>query len=137
MSCLGLKHFSLFFLFCLFVYYLLIGLNVHSNLLQLIRDGGKWEMGTYVLPSTQRILKMKSVSSREPICFCRETDFQMLRNHLCTFKLLILLTHVETSYSCSYTFHLWSHLTPVYTLYACSQILLTLIHLKLADTSYI
>ena len=31
--------------------YYSFGLNVHSNLLQLIRDGGKWGgMGTYVLP---------------------------------------------------------------------------------------
>ena len=34
--------------------YLLMELNVHSNLLQLIRDEGKWGgMGTHVLPPTR------------------------------------------------------------------------------------
>ena len=31
-----------------------MGLNVHSNLLQLIRDGGKWEMGTGIGPTPTR-----------------------------------------------------------------------------------
>ena len=37
---------------------LLLGLNVHSNLLRLIRDGGKWGEGMdiYVLPPTRYTL---------------------------------------------------------------------------------
>ena len=33
--------------------YLLVELTVHSNLLRLIRDMGKWGMSTYVLPSAR------------------------------------------------------------------------------------
>ena len=32
---------------------LLTGLNVHTNLLRLIRDGGGWGMGAYVIPPTR------------------------------------------------------------------------------------